>query len=104
MTKNNILKKGELISSQELKGHVSFKKIVRDKKNKETHMIYFRLEDGKEFTIDNIDLYLFLNIGDLIYLRKDVYSHKSGRLISYFPTLDDALEKEAIYTEIYYID
>jgi hypothetical protein len=102
-TISNILKKGNLTNSDNIRGHVNFKKVVKHNNN-ESYMIYLRLEDGKEIVINNMDYFLSINTGDSIFLRKDTYSHKSGRLVSYYSTLDKDFERNALYNEVFYMD
>ena len=86
-TIENILEKGELKEEIFMKGDIFYK--TRFKKDELiSYLVYIRLEDGEEITVDNQDFYVAFNTGDVTTFVKNKYSYKSNTLTFYSSCLD----------------
>lgn len=94
-----ILNKGFLSNKTVLKGDVFHKGVVKIIEGELSYFVYIRLEDGKEFTIDNRKLYSKLNICEVININKEIYTYKSQVLTVYSMSLE-GFENFRLYEEL----
>ena len=85
---DTILKYGVLSEQIFMKGDIFYKGIVK-KENFISYLIYVRLDNGKEITIDNPDVYSSLNIGDIAVFSKNKYTYINQELNFYTVCLGD---------------
>ena len=98
-----ILKKGSLRTKTLLKGDIFHKGTARIIKDELSYIVYIRLEDGREFNIDDFKLYSKVNIGDVLEISKNMYVYNS-QLLTFYSLPLEGFEDFRICEEVYRLD
>lgn len=97
-----ILKHGVLTEQIFMKGDIFYKGRVKNK-DEISHLVYIRLENGEEITVNNIDIFSSLTVGDIATFSKNKYSYKNQQFSFYTLCLGD-LENIRLNEEINYLN